>query len=235
MTVLAADAGGGEGPLDRHTVVEYLNILDRLMVIEDQPAWAPHLRSRASLRTSPKRHFVDPSLAVAALGAAPERLLQDLNLLGLLFESLVIRDLRVFAHSLDGQVMHSPRQLRARRLGSTLSCNLPTAGGGRSRSSSVLGSSTRRPRRCSGSAWRSTPARAESRRSSASSPELVSVMCDRMAWWSSPSVRWPPDVPLTSTETVYGTGRKSGRTGQPGPTRRNVRVLLGPPFEVSGT
>jgi hypothetical protein len=105
-SVLAADAGGGDGPLDRHTVAEYVNILDRLMVIEDQPAWAPHLRSRASLRTSPKRHFVDPSLAVAALGAGPERLLGDLNLLGLLFESLVIRDLRVLAQPLDGQVLH---------------------------------------------------------------------------------------------------------------------------------
>lgn len=106
ITVLAADAGGGDGPLDRHSVAEYLNILDRLMVIEDQPAWAPHLRSRANLRTSPKRHFVDPSLAVAALGAGPERLLGDLNLLGLLFESLVIRDLRVLAQPLDGQVFH---------------------------------------------------------------------------------------------------------------------------------
>jgi len=76
------------------------------MVIEDQPAWAPHLRSRANLRTSPKRHFVDPSLAVAALGAGPERLLADLNLLGLLFESLVVRDLRVFAQPLDGRVFH---------------------------------------------------------------------------------------------------------------------------------
>lgn len=106
LTVLAADAGGGDGPLDRHTVGEYLNILDRLMIIEDQPAWAPHLRSRATLRKSAKRHFVDPSLAVAALGAGPERLLGDLNLLGLLFESLVIRDLRVLAQPLDGKVWH---------------------------------------------------------------------------------------------------------------------------------
>ena len=106
ITVLAADAGGGDGPLDRHSVAEYLNILERLMVIEDQPAWAPHLRSRANLRTSPRRHFVDPSLAVAALGAGPERLLSDLNLLGLAFESLVIRDLRVLAQPLDGQVFH---------------------------------------------------------------------------------------------------------------------------------
>lgn len=106
ITVLAADAGGADGALDRHTVTEYLTILERLMITEDQPAWAPHLRSRANLRTSPKRHFVDPSLAVAALGAGPERLLADLNLLGLLFESLVIRDLRVLAQPLDGQVLH---------------------------------------------------------------------------------------------------------------------------------
>ncbi len=106
ITALAADAGGGDGPLDRHTVAEYLNILERLMVIENLPAWAPHLRSRANLRTSPKRHFVDPSLAVAAMGAGPQRLLGDLNLLGLLFESLAIRDLRVLTQPLDAQVLH---------------------------------------------------------------------------------------------------------------------------------
>ena len=106
ITVLATDAGGADGALGRHTVAEYLTILERLMVIEDQPAWAPHLRSRANLRTSSKRHFVDPSLAVAALSAGPDRLLADLNLLGLLFESLVIRDLRVFAQPLDGHVLH---------------------------------------------------------------------------------------------------------------------------------
>jgi predicted AAA+ superfamily ATPase len=106
VTALAADAGGGDGPLDRHTVAAYLDALDRLMVIEDQPAWSPHLRSRATLRESPKRHFVDPSLAVAALGASPARLLDDLNFLGLLFESLVVRDLRVLAQPLDGAVFH---------------------------------------------------------------------------------------------------------------------------------
>lgn len=106
ITALAADAGGGDGPLDRHTVAAYLDALDRLMVIEDQPAWSPHLRSRATLRESPKRHFVDPSLAVAALGASPQRLLDDLNFFGLLFESLVVRDLRVLAQPLDGTVFH---------------------------------------------------------------------------------------------------------------------------------
>ena len=76
------------------------------MVIEDQPAWAPHLRSRARLRKAPKRHSVDPSLALAASGAAPERLLQDFEWFGQLFESLVIRDLRVLSQPLEGEVWH---------------------------------------------------------------------------------------------------------------------------------
>jgi predicted AAA+ superfamily ATPase len=105
-SVLAADAGGSDGPLSEHTVAAYLGALTRLMVIEDQPAWAPHLRAKAVLRKSPKRHFVCPSLAVAALAAGPERLLADLNLFGLLFESLVVRDLRVLSQPLDGRVLH---------------------------------------------------------------------------------------------------------------------------------
>jgi predicted AAA+ superfamily ATPase len=76
------------------------------MVIEDQPAWAPHLRSRARLRKAPKRHFVDPSLALAASGAAAERLLEDFEWFGQLFESLVIRDLRVLCQPLEGEVLH---------------------------------------------------------------------------------------------------------------------------------
>ena len=82
----------------------YLDALARLFVIEDQPAWAPHLRSRSILRSEAKRHFVDPSLAAAALRAGPERLLRDPNLLGLLFESLVVRDLRVYAQASEGDV-----------------------------------------------------------------------------------------------------------------------------------
>jgi predicted AAA+ superfamily ATPase len=103
-TTLAEDTGGADGPLKDDTVREYLAALERLMVVEDQPAWAPHLRSKHRLRTAPKRHFVDPSLAVAALGATPDRLLGDLNLLGLLFESLVVRDLRVYAQATDARV-----------------------------------------------------------------------------------------------------------------------------------
>lgn len=104
-TTLAADAGGADGALDDDTVRQYLGALERLMIVEDQPAWAPHLRSKSILRAASKRHFVDPSLAVAALRATPERLLRDLKLFGLLFESLVIRDLRVYAQAADAQVL----------------------------------------------------------------------------------------------------------------------------------
>lgn len=103
-TTLARDTGGAEGPLKDDTVRDYLAALERLMVIEDQPAWAPHLRSAQRLRNAPKRHFVDPSLAVAALRATPERLLGDLKLFGFLFESLVVRDLRVYAQADDAEV-----------------------------------------------------------------------------------------------------------------------------------
>jgi uncharacterized protein len=105
-TTLANDTGGADGPLKDDTAREYLGALERLMVVEDQPAWAPHLRSKHRLRTAPKRHFVDPSLAVAALRATPDRLLGDLNLFGFLFESLVVRDLRVYAQPADARVLH---------------------------------------------------------------------------------------------------------------------------------
>ena len=106
LSTLAADAGGADGPLDPRTVADHLQALERLMVLENQPAWRPHLRSKAALRQAPRRHFCDPSLAVAALGASPQRLLHDLEWLGLLFESLVVRDLRVLAQALDGEVFH---------------------------------------------------------------------------------------------------------------------------------
>lgn len=105
LTTLAADSAGDDRtPLNEHTVGNYLTALDRLFVIEDQPPWEPHLRSRSILRKSPKRHFVDPSLAAAALGAGPAALIRDLNLFGFLFESLVVRDLRVYAQPLRGEV-----------------------------------------------------------------------------------------------------------------------------------
>jgi uncharacterized protein len=105
MTTLAADTTeNGEDPLKKHTVGAYLSALRRLFVVEDQPPWEPHLRSRSILRKSPKRHFVDPSLAASALGADPPALLRDLNLLGFLFESLVVRDLRIYSQAGRGQV-----------------------------------------------------------------------------------------------------------------------------------
>lgn len=103
---IAADAGGDGGPLDADTVRGYLDALRRLMVYEEQPAWSPHLRSRSLLRRAPKRHFVDPSLAAAALGATPERLFADLELFGLLFESLAHRELSVYARACDAAVYH---------------------------------------------------------------------------------------------------------------------------------
>ena len=76
------------------------------MVYEEQPAWSPRLQSRSILRGAPKRHFVDPSLAVAALGADPDRLLAELDFMGFLFESLVYRDLAIYAGTSDAQVFH---------------------------------------------------------------------------------------------------------------------------------
>lgn len=100
-----ADAIDDRSP-HQHTVRSYLAALERLLVVEPQPAWAPHLRSRSVLRKAPKRHFVDPSLAAAAVGASPAALLRDIPWLGLLFESLVVRDLRVYAQACDAQVTH---------------------------------------------------------------------------------------------------------------------------------
>jgi predicted AAA+ superfamily ATPase len=103
---IAADVGGIDGPIDHHTVLAYLSALSRVFVVEDLPAWSPALRSRTPLRSGPTRHFVDPSLAVASLGADPDRLLRDVETLGLLFESLAVRDLRIFAQALDARVLH---------------------------------------------------------------------------------------------------------------------------------
>ena len=105
MARLAADVGG-DTAMKADTVAEYLDALERLMVVEHQPAWRPHLRSPASLRSTPVRHFVDPSLAVAALGASPAALEADLEFFGFLFESMVIRDLRVYAQASDAEVFH---------------------------------------------------------------------------------------------------------------------------------
>jgi uncharacterized protein len=99
------DDAGGQA-IARNTAQSHVEALQRLMIVENQPAWSVHLRSRASLRVTEKLHFVDPSLAVAALGASPARLLRDLNYVGFLFESLVTRDLRIYAQHADAVVSH---------------------------------------------------------------------------------------------------------------------------------
>jgi len=106
LQAMASDAGGAERPMDRGTAAEYHSALERLHIVEDLPAWNTHLRSKAQLRTSPKRMFVDPSLAVAALGADVSKLLADLRYTGFLFESMVVRDLRVYAQAADASVFH---------------------------------------------------------------------------------------------------------------------------------
>ncbi|MDO8563021.1 MAG: DUF4143 domain-containing protein [Candidatus Limnocylindria bacterium] len=103
---IAADVAGTEGRIDYHTVLAYTEALSRLFVVEDLPAWSPSLRSSGPLRSSVTRHFADPSLAAAALGAGVERLLGDTETLGLLFESLVIRDLRVYGQAIGASVWH---------------------------------------------------------------------------------------------------------------------------------
>ncbi len=91
---------------DSDTVYSYINALKKIFVIEEMEAWNPNLRSKAAIRTSNTRYFVDSSIAAAALGLGPEDLIEDLNTFGLLFETMCIRDLRVFAEVLNGSVYH---------------------------------------------------------------------------------------------------------------------------------
>lgn len=92
--------------LDTDTVYSYISALEKIFVIEEMAAWNPNLRSKTAIRTSNTRYFVDPSIAVAALGLGPQDLIADLNTFGLLFETMCIRDLRVFADALNGSVYH---------------------------------------------------------------------------------------------------------------------------------
>lgn len=105
-TALAKDVGGADGPVARATLDGYLQSLGRLRLTENSPAWSPHMRSATRLQSSATRYFVDPSLAIAALGQGPSQLLADLNATGLFFENLVMRDVRVYAQRLGGQVHH---------------------------------------------------------------------------------------------------------------------------------
>ena len=88
------------------TVSSYLNALRKIFLVEDVPAWSPSLKSRLAIRSAAKRQFVDPSVATAVLGATPRRLLNDFRSFGSFFESLCVRDMRVYAQPLDGEVRH---------------------------------------------------------------------------------------------------------------------------------
>ncbi len=92
--------------LAERTVMSYIGALKKIFVIEDMPAWNPNLRSKTAIRTAETRYFVDPSIAVAALGLGPDDLINDLETFGLLFETLCVRDLRVYADAIDGNVYH---------------------------------------------------------------------------------------------------------------------------------
>lgn len=106
-TVIRDDIAANDSDfLTEDTVYSYTNALRKIFVIEDMPAWNPNLRAKTAIRTSDTRYFVDPSIAAASLGLGPKDLLGDLNTMGLLFETLCVRDLRVYADSLFGNVYH---------------------------------------------------------------------------------------------------------------------------------
>lgn len=103
-TELTKDVGGEDGPIAKETLSAYLTALNRLHLLDNSEAWLPNMRSRSRLRTAQVRYFVDPSLGPAALGVGSNELMSDLNALGLHYEALVIRDLRVYAQLLDARV-----------------------------------------------------------------------------------------------------------------------------------
>lgn len=98
--------GDADESISEKTISQYLGALDRIFVTENLPAWNPALRSKTAIRTSPKRQFVDPSIAAAVMRLTPSRLLEGFNYFGFLFESLCDRDLRIYAEAIDGQVFH---------------------------------------------------------------------------------------------------------------------------------
>jgi len=105
-STILGDMRAYDESLSQVTIDQYINALQLLFVIDDLPAWSPSLRSKTAIRTTAKRHFSDPSIAAAALGATPDRLFNDFRTFGLLFEALCIHDLRVYADSLGGNIYH---------------------------------------------------------------------------------------------------------------------------------
>lgn len=105
-TILADIRANESDELSENTIYSYIKALKKIFVIEDSLAWNPNLRSKTAIRTSDTRYFIDPSIATAALGLGPEDLINDLNTFGLFFETLCVRDLRVYADALGGTVYH---------------------------------------------------------------------------------------------------------------------------------
>lgn len=100
------DMEANDAVISDKSIASYINALKRIFVVEDLPAWMPSLRSKTAIRTSEKRHFVDPSIATAVMRIKPQALLNDFEYFGFLFESLCTRDIRVYAQSIDGDVFH---------------------------------------------------------------------------------------------------------------------------------
>ena len=105
-TILADIKANGDEQMSENTVYDYIKALKEIFVIEDSVAWNPNLRSKTAIRTSDTRYFIDPSIATAALGLGPKDLINDMETFGLIFETLAVRDLRVYDEALDGKVYH---------------------------------------------------------------------------------------------------------------------------------
>ena len=106
LTSLSDDVNEDNNLGTNPTIYNYINALQKIFVIEDSHAWNPNLRSKAAIRTTDTRYFTDPSIAAAALGLGPNDLIDDIKTMGFFFENLCIRDLRVYADSLDGAIYH---------------------------------------------------------------------------------------------------------------------------------
>jgi predicted AAA+ superfamily ATPase len=106
VTTVTKDMSGDDDTVSDKTVSDYIKVLRRLFIVEDVQAWNPSVRSGTAVRTSPKRHFVDPSIAAYMMRTSSQKLLSDLETFGLLFESLCVRDIRVYSLPLDGEVFH---------------------------------------------------------------------------------------------------------------------------------
>ena len=100
------DVSANNSTMHRNTLADYINTLKKLYIIDDLPAWSPKLRSKSIIRTSDKRHLIDPAISACLLNASKDDLLFDMNTFGFLFESLVVRDLRIYAQAIGGKLFH---------------------------------------------------------------------------------------------------------------------------------